>query len=128
VKIAVHIARTILALVFAVFGLNSFFGFLPAVLPGGLAGQFLDALLRSRFMLYVGIVMLGGAVLLLVNRFVALGLCLLAPILANILIFHLTMAPKQIGMGVLLTIIWLFLFWWHHPAFAGMFEARTADS
>jgi hypothetical protein len=43
-KIVVLIARLLLGLVFFVFGLNAFLQFLKGPIPGGLAGQFLQAL------------------------------------------------------------------------------------
>ena len=46
-KIVVLIVRLLLGLVFLVFGLNAFLQFLKGPVPGGLAGQFLQALFQS---------------------------------------------------------------------------------
>ena len=46
-KIVVLIVRLLLGLVFLVFGLNAFLQFLNGHIPGGVAGQFLEALLLS---------------------------------------------------------------------------------
>jgi hypothetical protein len=48
-KIAVLIARLLLALVFLVFGLNGFLHFMNGPLPPGLTGQFLNALVQSHY-------------------------------------------------------------------------------
>jgi putative oxidoreductase len=79
-KIATLIARILLGLMFLVFGLNPFLHFLPAVLPSGLAGQFLNVLLQSHYVLFIGAVQVAGGVLLLVNRYVPLALTLLGPV------------------------------------------------
>jgi hypothetical protein len=65
-----------------------------------------------------------AGLLLLFNRFVALGLAFLGPILFNILLFHITMAPASIGMGLFATLLWFLVFWQHRAAFAGLFKAR----
>jgi putative oxidoreductase len=118
-KIAVLIARILLGLIFVFFGLNAFFNFLHAPMPPGVAGQFTGALFVSHF--YVvpfGFQILGG-LLLLSGRFIPLGLVILAPILVNILTFHLTMAPGILP-GLVCTALWLIVFAGHRSAFAGI--------
>ena len=51
-KIVVLTVR-LLGLVFLVFGLNAFLQFLKGPIPGGLAGQFLQALFQSHYARYV---------------------------------------------------------------------------
>jgi hypothetical protein len=58
------------------------------------------------------------------NRFVPLGLTLLGPVLANILLFHLFMLPKTIGMGIFATLLWVLVACQHKAAFAGIFKAK----
>ena len=61
-KIVVLIVRLLLGLVFFVFGLNAFLQFLKGPIPGGLAGQFLQALFQSHYGLAIGAVQaVGGA-------------------------------------------------------------------
>src|SRR5271165_1958749 len=50
-KIVVLIVRLVLELVFLVLGLNAFLQFLKGPIPGGLAGQFLQALFQSHYVL-----------------------------------------------------------------------------
>jgi hypothetical protein len=52
-KIVVLIVRLLLGLVFFVFGLNAFLQFLKGPIPGGLAGQFLQALFQSHYVLAI---------------------------------------------------------------------------
>ena len=122
-KVAVLIARILLGLVFVFFGLNAFFNFLHAPMPPGLAGQFTGALFASHF--YVvpfGFQILGG-LLMLVGRYVSLGLVILAPILVNILTFHLTMAPGILP-GLVCTLLWFVVFAGHRESFRGILSAN----
>jgi hypothetical protein len=81
-KIVTTIARYLLGLIFLVFGLNMLFPFIPmGPMPTGLAGQFTVALFAAHYFYVVGTVMVISAVLLLLNRFVGLGLTLLGPVL-----------------------------------------------
>jgi uncharacterized membrane protein YphA (DoxX/SURF4 family) len=87
-KIATLIARILLGLVFFVFGLNPFLHFLPAIMPPGVAGQFLSLLIETHYVYFVGAVQLVGGALLLANRYVPLALTLLGPVIVNILLYH----------------------------------------
>jgi putative oxidoreductase len=122
-KIAVLIARILLGLIFVFFGLNAFFNFLHAPMPTGLAGQFMGALFMSHFFVVpFGFQVLGG-LLLLSGRFIPLALVILAPILVNILTFHLTMAPG-IMPGLVCTILWFIVFAGHRSSFAGILDPK----
>ena len=87
-KIIALISRLLLGLTFLVYGLNGFFHFIPMALPSGVAGQFLTALVASRYLLAVAAVMVVAGVLLLINRYVPLALTLLGPVIVNILLLH----------------------------------------
>ena len=65
-----------------------------------------------------------GAVLLLANRFVPLALVLLGPVIVNILMFHVLMAPAGLPPGLVAALLWLVVFYRHRAAFAGIFEGR----
>ena len=88
-KVATLIARILVGLVFVVFGSNAFLNFIHAPLPSGLAGQFLTLLFQSHYVFFVGGVQVLGGALLLVNRYVPLGITLLGPVIFNILLYHL---------------------------------------
>ena len=118
-KIAVLIARILLGLIFVFFGLNAFFNFLHAPMPTGVAGQFIGALYASHFYVVPFAFQIVGGLLLLSGRFVSLGLVILAPILVNILTFHLTMAPGILP-GLVCTVLWFVVFAGHRNSFAGI--------
>jgi hypothetical protein len=127
-KIVTMIARYLLGLMFLVFGSNMLHNFIPMPPPPpGLAGQFSIALFAAHYFYVVGGIMVISAILLLVNRFVGLGLTLLGPVLFNILTFHILMAPSGIGMGAFATLLWALVAWEHRIVFAKLFAARLEE-
>ena len=126
-KIVAIIARILLGLTFLVFGLNGFLNFMHAPLPPGLAGTFLTTLVVSHFVYFVsGVQVIAGA-LLLVNQFVPLALALLAPVLYNILAFHITMQPSGLPPGLIASILWLILVWRLRDYFAPLFVQKAVE-
>jgi putative oxidoreductase len=127
-KIVTMIARYLLGLMFLVFGSNMFLGFIKMPPPPpSLAGQFSTVLFASHYFYVVGAIMVISGILFLINRFVGLGLTLLAPVLFNILVFHLLMDPSGIGMGAFATLLWFLVGWEHRIVFARLFAARLEE-
>ncbi len=124
-KIVAIIARILLGLIFFVFGLNGFLHFIPAPPMSGLPGAFIGALIASHYVLFVSAVQLISGVLLLSNQFIPLALALLAPVLANILVYHLTMQPAGIGPGLFATILWIILATRFRAYFAPLFVRKA---
>ena len=125
-KITAVIARFLLGLIFLVFGLNGFLHFIPASSPpSGTAGQFVGALLVSNYLVVVFLFQLISAVLLLINRYVPLALTLLAPIIANILLFHILMAPSGLALAIVVTVLWSATFLSVRSAFGGLLQPRV---
>ena len=124
-KKIVLVARILLGLIFLVFGLNGFLHFLPTVTPPGLAGQYFTVLFVSHYLVLVFLIQTIGGILLLANRFVPLGLTLLAPVIVNILTFHVLMAPAGLPLALITTALWVIVFLSVKQAFAGLFVART---
>lgn len=125
-KIALLICRVLLGLLFTVFGLNGFLHFIPMPPPQGLAGQFIGALFVSNYLIPVFALQTIAGVLLLANRFVPLALAILAPIIVNIALYHVTMEPKGLGMVVVTLALWAALFYRERAAFAGLWVAKPA--
>jgi putative oxidoreductase len=125
VKIAVLIARIVVGLMFCLFGSNGFFSFLPGQLPPGVAGQFLSSLLTSHYVYLVAATQLLAGILLLINRYVVLALALLAPVIANIVTYHVTMQPAMAQLAVLATLLWIFLFWRYRAHFTCLWVKKA---
>lgn len=125
-KITSVIARFLLGLIFLVFGLNGFLHFIPASSPpSGAAGQFVGALFVSNYLVVVFLLQLISAILLLINRYVPLALTLLAPVIVNILLFHMLMAPSGLSLALVVTLLWSVVFLSVRSAFRGLFQPRV---
>jgi putative oxidoreductase len=125
-KIVVLIARILLGLVFLVFGLNGFLLFIPmGPMPTGLAGQFITVLFQSHYVLVVSALQIAGGVLLLVNRYVPLGLTILGPIIVNILCYHLLLNHMGLGLAIVVAILWGIIAFHHRQSFAGLFVQKA---
>jgi len=126
-KIVVLIARILMGLIFFVFGLNGFFNFLHmGPLPTGLAGEFIDVFFKSHYVYFVSALQVVGGALLLVNRYVPLGLTLLGPVIVNILLYHLLMDLKGIPLGLVVTACWAIVAYRNRQYFAGLLVQKTA--
>ena len=120
-KVATIIARVLLGLVFVVFGSNIFFHFIP--MPPqkpSLATDFSKALMESHYIYVVGLLQVMGGLLVLIGRYVPLGLTLLGPVILNILLFHIFLDPSGLPMAILVAVLALFLLWRHRANFAGL--------
>ncbi|HSS22640.1 MAG TPA: hypothetical protein VLL54_21385 [Pyrinomonadaceae bacterium] len=125
-KIVILIARILLGLTFLVFGLNGFLNFLNmGEMPTGLAGDFIKALAMSHyFSVIAGLQVVGGA-LLLINRYVPLGLTLLGPVIVNIVLYHVFLNRMGVGPAIVVVILWLIVFYANRHHFSGIFAQRT---
>lgn len=122
-KIATIIARILLGLIFVFFGSNGFLHFLPMPpLPQGVTGEYLHSFFASGYVYVISGFQLIGGLLLLIGRFVPLGLTILAAIIVNIWTFHLLMAPEGLPPAVVVTILQLFLVWSYRDRFAGILK------
>jgi uncharacterized membrane protein YphA (DoxX/SURF4 family) len=120
-RILTIIARILLGLIFVFFGSNGFLHFLPMPpLPQGVTGEYLHAFFASGYVYVISGFQVAGGLLLLIGRFVPLGLTILAAIIVNIWTFHLLMAPQGLPPAVVVTILELFLVWSYRDRFAGI--------
>ena len=121
-----HAARIIFGLMFFVFGLNGFLGFLPQPQVEGDALKFIGGLAAAPyfFPLLKGTEILVGFALLS-NRFVPLALTVLAPITINIIAYNLFLAPGGMGMAATVGALHLFLMWHHRASYRQILTART---
>ena len=87
------ILRMLLGVSLLIFGMNKFIEFIPIfdmAEDGGAAANFMESLNSTGYVLYVVAILellIGG--LLLLKKWVPFALILLAPIVVNILLFHL---------------------------------------
>ena len=123
-KIATIIARTLLGLIFAVFGSNAFLHFIPmSPPPDGFAGDYMNALFMSHYFYVVAVTQVAGGLIVLSGRFTALGLTLLAPVIVNILCYHIFLNHVGWQLASAVAALELFLLWRNRAAFAGLLKA-----
>lgn len=117
------VSRIALGLIFTVFGLNGFFGFIPAPPPPAAAGAFAGALAASGyfFPLLKSVEIVAG-VLLLARVAVPFALTVLAPIVVNILFFHLFLAPAGLAIALVVLAAEIHLAWTYRASFAPLFR------
>jgi putative oxidoreductase len=123
-KTASVVARYLEGVIFLVMGLNGFLHFIPFPPPPGIAGQFMGALYVSHYLWVIFAFQVIAGVLLLANRYVALAVAVLAPVIVNILTFHATMAPSGLPLALFVAVLWALIFVDVRPAFSGLFQSR----
>ena len=119
-KIATIIARSLLGLVFVVFGSNKFLHFLPNPPMQGAGAQFMGAMFETHYIYVVAACEVVGGLLLLAGRNAPLGLTLVGPVVVNILAFHTFMDPSGLPIALVVSALALFLLWSYREHFAGL--------
>lgn len=121
------IARFLMGLIFLVFGLNGFLNFMPQPkdLPEGVMAL-TSAFKNSGYMLQLisGTQVLVGA-LLLINCFVPLALALIAPVIVNIICFHVFLMPSTIAPGIVVSVLEIYLAWSYRKVYTPMLAMRV---
>ena len=123
-RIASVVARYLAGLIFLVMGLNGFLHFIPFPPPAGIAGQFMGALYVSHYLWVIFAFQVIAGALLLADRYVPLAVAILAPVIVNILTFHVLMAPSGLPLAIFVAMLWALTFANVRPAFAGLFQSR----
>jgi hypothetical protein len=84
----------------------------------------MGALFVSHVLVVIFLLELIGGILLLVGRYVPLGLVLLGPVIVNIVLFHAFMAPSGLPLATVVVILWLLTFWSYRAAFEHIFKQK----
>lgn len=131
-SIVTHVVAAILGVLFLVFGLNFFLQFIPIppAPEGSPASQFLGALYVSGFLALVKVLEILGGLLVAVPATRRLGLLVLGPVIANIVLFQIYFTG---GAGlfappvVLMILASVYLLWAERKAFAS-FLFRSSEA
>lgn len=95
-------------------------------MPTGDAGLFLTGLMASKYFIpLLGTFQTLCGLSLLTNRFVPMALVVLFPINLNILLFHLVLEPKGLGMGLVVLLINIFLLYAYRNQFLHLKEPES---
>lgn len=120
-KIVSLIARILLGLDFAFFGVFTFFQKAYFPMPG-VAGELNAALFHSHWNLSVAIAQVVAGVLLLVNRYVTVALIILAAFLYNSFTYHILAFPAGLPLAAIAFVLWFLVAWPYRSAFATLFN------
>ena len=121
-KIATIIARVLLGLMFVVFGSNGFLHFIPTPPMEGPSAAFIGAMADTGYLKAIAAIQVIGGAILLVGRYVPLGLTLLRPVIVNILFFHIFIDRSGLLIALVVSALALFLLWRNRTAFAGLLQ------
>ncbi len=126
------VGRIILGLIFFVFGLNGFFHFIPdsGQMPAKAVAFFTGLAGSGYFIPFLKLTEIVCGFLLLAGRYVPLALTVLAPVVLNILLFHLVLAPDPMGlaMAIFILVVEVFLAWAYRDSFRGVLAAKATPS
>lgn len=118
------IIRILLGLMVFVFGWNKFFHFIPMPPSPGAAGEYMGALAMSGFIFpIVGAVQIISGALLLSNKYTALALVLLFPVMLNAFLFHFFLDIAGIGGSAFVLVSIVILMFGKLDQYRGMLQA-----
>ncbi len=123
-------ARIPTGAIFLILGANGltwlFFGKpfieMPPPEEGSFAAQYFTVLAGSYLLKTIKIVEVLGAIMLLSGIFLPLGVVILAPIIINIFLFHLTIQPADMGMAIFLVVAEGAMVWAYWDHFKSLFR------
>jgi len=124
-QVARIILRVLMGLLFILAGAIAFF-IAPPQQPG-LAGALSDALYRSHWSLFVGVVQIVLGVLFVANRYVPLAIVCLFAFLYNSFAFHFGTSPAFLPLPIVIGALAVFVGWPYREVFAPLFRSRLAD-
>ena len=117
------IVRILLGIMLVVFGANKFLHFIPMDAPTGEAGNFMNSLGATGYVFpVVGVFEVMIGLMLLLKKWVAFALILLAPISVNILLFHLFLDIPGVGVALLVTFFNGILIYKHWSQYTSLFQ------
>jgi len=121
-RIVLIVARLLLGLVFLIFGLNGLLHFMPNPPEPPPAGAFFGALAGTGYMfaLIFGTQIIGGALLIL-GVAVPFALVILAPVIVNIIAFHLFLAPAGLPVAIVVAALEVIRAWHYRAVLAPLF-------
>ena len=125
------VARILMGLLFLSRAVAFFFNLVPPPKdprPEG-AMAFATAMAKTGFLMQLvkGTELVVG-VLLVVNRFVPLALVLIAPVVVNIVAFHVFLAPAAIVTALVVLALEIYLAWAYRAAYRPLLTARSTHS
>lgn len=119
------VARILLGLIFIVLGLNKLYPFLHMPMPTGFALQFYIDLMTAHIITVIACLEVISALLLFFNRYVALALVLLGPIIVNAFLYEVFLDPKHLPLIVVTLFLYIIVLRHHKPAFEPLLQKNS---
>ncbi len=120
------LARVLLGLIFAVFGVVGLFELGPQPEMGEEAGAFMGAIMDTGYLWQViKVTEIVCGVLLILGIFVPLALVVLAPVVLNILLFHIFLAPEGVAIGIAAVVLGLYVAHQHRDSFSAVLQRKA---
>lgn len=117
------ISRILLGVILLAFGLNKFFQIIPPPDFPVDAKKFFDSLGETGYVLQVvGVLEVLIGLMLVLKKWVAFALILLAPISANILFFHLFLDLPGLSAAILVVALNVILIYKHWKQYTPLFQ------
>jgi putative oxidoreductase len=119
------IIRILFGLMLVIFGLNKFLQFMPMPPMPEAAGEFMGALVKSGYLMFiVAIVEVVAGVLLLVNKYQSLALVVVFPVILNAFLFHLFLDLAGVGGAAVAMAMNIFLFFANKESYKSLFNSK----
>ena len=119
-------ARILLGLIFAVFGTIGLLQLGPAPEMGEEAAAFMGAIMDTGYLWpVIKVTEIVCGVLLILGLFVPLALVGLAPIVLNILLFHIFLAPEGVAIGIAAVVLGLYVAHQHRSSFTSVLQRKA---
>ena len=123
-KIASTTISILLGLVLITFGLNKFFNFMPVMELSAPGLEFMGAFVKVGYgMTIIAMVEIISGILIATNKYRALALVILFPIMINALLFHMYLDRENILPALLAIGMNLFLMYSSKEKYAPLFQA-----
>jgi putative oxidoreductase len=120
------VARILLGLIFFVFGLNGFFHFIPMPPMPEAAGAFMKALSDTGYMIpLLKVTEILAGIIFLSGWYLPLGLVIITPVVYNILLFHIFLAPEGLPVAVVNVILHSFLVYMNWSSLCGLLVCKA---
>lgn len=128
-RIAGHLPRVLLGLIFTVFGAAGLFHLMPEQpLPSGIAGIYVQALGGTYLFTLVKFTEVVAGLMVLSNRLTAFGAVLLAPIVVNIFAFHALVMKDNLGLPIVLVVLLGVVAWQNRESYRPLFASKKKTS
>lgn len=122
-KKASSIISILLGIILITFGLNKFFNFMPVMELSAPGLEFMGAFVKIGYgMAIVATVEIITGILIATNKYRALALVILFPIMLNALLFHIFLAPENALLAVLAVAMNIFLMYSSREKYDSLFQ------